>query len=36
MIGPLALTLFASIDQPDTNWIVSLEDVAPDGTARSS
>ena len=32
--GPLALTLFASIDQPDTNWIVALEDVAPDGPAR--
>jgi putative CocE/NonD family hydrolase len=34
MIGPLALTLFAAIDQPDTNWIVALEDVDPAGGAR--
>ncbi|MCS7143298.1 MAG: CocE/NonD family hydrolase [Aigarchaeota archaeon] len=30
--GPIALYLFASIDKTDTNWIVSLRDVAPDGT----
>ncbi len=29
--GPLALYLWASIDQDDTNWLVSLRDVAPDG-----
>jgi putative CocE/NonD family hydrolase len=34
MIGPLALTLFAAVDRPDTNWIVALEDVGPDGSAR--
>ncbi len=26
VIGPLSLTLYAAIDQPDTNWIVALED----------
>jgi predicted acyl esterase len=30
--GPMALTLYASIDQDDTNWLVSLRDVHPDGT----
>ena len=30
--GPVALQLFASIDQDDTNWIVALRDVAPDGS----
>jgi predicted acyl esterase len=34
VIGPIALTLYAEIDQPDTNWIVALEDVASDGSAR--
>ena len=29
--GPIALTLFAAIDQADTNWIVMLRDVQPDG-----
>jgi hypothetical protein len=28
--GPIALKLFAAIDQPDTTWIVSLKDVGPD------
>jgi putative CocE/NonD family hydrolase len=28
--GPMSLTLFAAIDQPDTNWIVILKDVGPD------
>lgn len=31
--GPIALTLYASIDGTDTNWIVSVADVAADGTA---
>jgi predicted acyl esterase len=34
LIGPLSLALHAAIDQPDTNWIVALEDVAADGTGR--
>jgi putative CocE/NonD family hydrolase len=29
--GPIVLTLFASIDTDDTNWIVSLKDVSPGG-----
>src|SRR5262249_24380443 len=28
--GPIALTLYASIDQDDSNWIVTLTDVGPD------
>ncbi len=28
--GPISLTLYAEIDQPDTNWIVVLKDVGPD------
>ncbi len=27
VVGPIAMTLFAAIDQPDTNWIVALKDV---------
>jgi putative CocE/NonD family hydrolase len=34
VIGPVALTLYAAIDQPDTNWIVALEDVDAGGSAR--
>jgi len=30
VVGPLSLTLYAAIDQPDTNWIVTLKDVGPD------
>jgi len=30
--GPIALYLHASIDQADTNWIVVLKDVYPDGS----
>lgn len=30
VMGPISLTLFAEIDQPDTNWIVVLKDVGPD------
>lgn len=33
LIGPAALYLWASIDTKDTNWIVSLSDVARDGSA---
>ena len=28
--GPAVLSLFAAIDQEDTNWIVTLKDVGPD------
>lgn len=31
VIGPTAFNFFASIDQDDTNWMVKLYDVAPDG-----
>lgn len=30
--GPIVLNLYASIDAEDTNWIVALKDVAPDGS----
>src|SRR5262245_11632472 len=33
--GPIALTLYASIDQDDTNWIVVLKDVGPDVSVMS-
>ena len=33
--GPAVLNLFAEIDQDDTNWIVSLKDVGPDGSVRT-
>jgi len=32
VIGPVALTLFAAIDDEDTNWMASVLDVFPDGT----
>ena len=31
--GPMVLYLYASIDSTDTNWIIALADVAPDGAA---
>jgi len=34
LIGPAALHLFASIDQTDTNWIVKLGMVTPDGAEQ--
>lgn len=33
VIGPVALYLTAALDQPDATWIVTLRDVAPDGTS---
>jgi putative CocE/NonD family hydrolase len=30
VVGPISLTLYAAIDQLDTNWIVILRDVGPD------
>jgi uncharacterized protein len=32
--GPMALYLYASLDQPDATWIVAVNDVAPDGSSR--
>jgi predicted acyl esterase len=34
--GPIALTLYATIDHQDTNWIVILEDVGPDASVRTA
>lgn len=34
--GPSALYLYASIDQEDTNWIVTLKDVGPDVSVRTA
>jgi predicted acyl esterase len=36
VIGPISLTLYASIDQEDTNWIVILKDVGPDVSVRTA
>jgi len=33
--GPISLTLYAEIDQEDTNWIVVLKDVGPDVSVRT-
>jgi len=33
--GPIALTLYAAIDQDDTNWIVILKDVGPDVSVQT-
>ena len=35
IVGPSALYLWASIDQEDTNWIITLKDVGPDSFIRS-
>ncbi|MDH5696217.1 MAG: CocE/NonD family hydrolase, partial [Dehalococcoidia bacterium] len=32
--GPIALYIYASIDQENTNWIAILKDIAPDGSER--
>ena len=34
--GPVALNLWAAIDQPDTNWIVALKDLGPDASVRTA
>jgi hypothetical protein len=36
VIGPIALHLYAAIDQEDTNWIVILKDVGPDVSVRTA
>src|SRR6267378_4491863 len=34
--GPICLTLYASIDQEDTNWIIVLKDVGPDVSVQTA
>ena len=34
--GPAVLNLFAAIDRPDTNWIVTLKDVGPDVSVHTA
>jgi putative CocE/NonD family hydrolase len=34
--GPAVLELFASIDKPDTNWIIILKDIGPDNGPLSA
>jgi uncharacterized protein len=36
VVGPIALNLYAAIDQNDTNWIVVLKDVGPDVSVRTA
>jgi putative CocE/NonD family hydrolase len=35
MTGPVALYLQGRLDQPDATWVVTVRDVAPDGTSRT-
>jgi predicted acyl esterase len=32
--GPIALYLYAALDQPDATWCVSINDIAPDGSSQ--
>jgi uncharacterized protein len=34
LAGPIGATLYATSTTPDSEWVVQLSDVAPDGTAR--
>ena len=34
MTGPVALYLHAALDRADATWVVSINDVAPDGSTR--
>lgn len=34
--GPICLTLYAALDQDDTNWIVILKDVGPDVSVQTA
>jgi predicted acyl esterase len=34
--GPAVLSLFAAIDQEDTNWIVIIKDLGPDGAVKTA
>jgi predicted acyl esterase len=35
VIGPISLTIYASLDQDDTNWIVILKDLGPDVSVQT-
>lgn len=35
LAGPIGATLYATSTTPDTEWVVQLSDVAPDGTATA-
>ncbi|MGH9023168.1 MAG: CocE/NonD family hydrolase, partial [Acidimicrobiia bacterium] len=35
LAGPIGATLYATSTRPDTQWVATLEDVAPDGTATA-
>ena len=35
VVGPISLTFWASLDERDTNWIVTLKDVGPDVSVQS-
>ncbi|HVU91976.1 MAG TPA: CocE/NonD family hydrolase, partial [Jatrophihabitans sp.] len=34
LAGPIAATLYASANRPETEWVVNVEDVAPDGPSK--
>jgi putative CocE/NonD family hydrolase len=34
LAGPIAATIYASANTSDTEWVVEVEDVAPDGTSK--
>jgi predicted acyl esterase len=36
VVGPISLTLYAEIDQNDTNWIVILTDLGPDVSVQTA
>jgi len=36
VVGPISLTLYAALDQEDTNWIIVLKDVGPDVSVRTA
>ncbi|SHK03279.1 hypothetical protein SAMN05443637_10263 [Pseudonocardia thermophila] len=36
VVGPISLTLYAEIDESDTNWIIVLKDVGPDVSVRTA
>ena len=36
VVGPITLTLYAAIDQDDTNWIIVLKDIGPDVSVRTA
>jgi uncharacterized protein len=36
VVGPISLTLYAAIDQDDTNWIIIVKDVGPDVSVQTA